>query len=200
MSSGRPIIGTTSRLFPRVKSIKPWLRLKKWNIVRGDEVMIICGKDKRQIGRVRRVLRDKNSVIVSDLNLVFKHVSRTDQIPTGRIRKEMPIHISNVSLIDPETRQPVKPEFRKEKDPKTGKVENRRYIRGTSMELPKPKYLEYQKAWEDSVLDTLPEEVARISFEPSLAVPPLPGEVVDELRFKYSRHRVGKERKRIESL
>lgn len=45
----------------------------------------------------------------------------------------------------------------------------------------------------DTILDTLPEEVRKITFQPSLAVHPLPEGVIDELRNKYSKHRAAKE-------
>ncbi|RKP23082.1 hypothetical protein SYNPS1DRAFT_31221 [Syncephalis pseudoplumigaleata] len=48
----------------------------------------------------------------------------------------------------------------------------------------------------DSALDTLPEMVRKMTFEPSLAVPPLPEGVIDELRNRYSRYQSIKESKR----
>ena len=198
--SGRwPFISPRSVYRPE-KTVKPWLRLRKWKIIRGDQVMILSGKDKGQIGLVREVIRKRNAVIVSDRNLVYKHVPKNESAPNGRIQKEMPIHVSNVALVHPETKLKTKIEIRPVVDPKTGKRENKRFVKGTSVEIPRPKYLEYQKAWVDTPLDTPANVVKLVTYQPTLAVPPLPEGVVDELRGKYTKWRVIKERKRIADL
>jgi large subunit ribosomal protein L24 len=127
---------------------------------------------------------------------VFKHVSPSESVPTGRLRKEMPIHVSNVSLVHPDTKMAVKIETRRLVDAKTGKLEARRFVRGTDIEVPKVKHMEYQNDWMEGELDTLAEEVAKVTFIPSLDTPPLPASVVNELRNKYSKHRPEKEKKR----
>ena len=69
-----------------------------------DEVIVIAGVDSGTRGKVLRVDRDKNRVIVEGVNKVYKHVRRSQKNPSGgRLSKEMPIHASNVMLICPQT-------------------------------------------------------------------------------------------------
>lgn len=70
----------------------------------GDEVIIIAGNDKGRTGTVRQVLRDRNRVIVEGINVRTKHKKPTQQNPQGeRVEMEIPIHASNVMLLDPAT-------------------------------------------------------------------------------------------------
>jgi large subunit ribosomal protein L24 len=80
-------------------------------ISKGDTLEIIAGNDKGQRGEVQRVIRKKKKdgaydpnrvyVLVGGVNLATKHQRATGRVrtQTGRIEKEMPIHISNVMLI-----------------------------------------------------------------------------------------------------
>lgn len=67
-------------------------------IRKGDEVVIITGRDKGRRGTVSKVLEE--SVIVENLNMVKRHTKPNPQrnIPGGIVQKEAPIHISNVML------------------------------------------------------------------------------------------------------
>lgn len=68
----------------------------------GDTVKVIAGDDKGQTGKVSRVLRDKNRVVVEGINKVFKHVKRSQKNPQGgRLSIETTIHASNVMLVNP---------------------------------------------------------------------------------------------------
>ena len=70
------------------------------HIVKGDTVIVTAGNDKGMTGEVLRVLTDKNRVIVQGVNIRAKHKKPTQASPQGGIlRKEMPIHISNVSPV-----------------------------------------------------------------------------------------------------
>jgi large subunit ribosomal protein L24 len=67
-----------------------------------DLVVVISGEDKGAEGKVLRILRDKNKVVVEGVNRVYRHVRRSQKNPQGgRLSKEMPIPISNVMLICP---------------------------------------------------------------------------------------------------
>ena len=73
----------------------------KLKIKSGDTVRIIAGDHKGQEGKVQRVIREKNKAIVEGLNMVSKHEKPSAANPQGGIvKKEAPIHISNLSLID----------------------------------------------------------------------------------------------------
>lgn len=71
-----------------------------------DEVIVISGVEKGARGKVLKVDRDKNRVIVEGVNKVYKHVRRSQKNPQGgRLSKEMPVDASNVMLLCPQTGQ-----------------------------------------------------------------------------------------------
>ena len=76
---------------------------------KGDQVAVMSGNDRGKRGRVLRVIHDKQRVVVQGVNVVFKHLRKSQKNPQGgRIRREAPIHLSNVMPIDPETNKPTK--------------------------------------------------------------------------------------------
>lgn len=81
-----------------------------------DEVIVIAGKDKGAIGNVSSVL--ENKVIVNGVNVAKKHVKPNPNtgVEGGVVDKEMPIHISNVALYNPETKKAGRIGFRINKD------------------------------------------------------------------------------------
>lgn len=69
-----------------------------------DEVIVIRGEDKGVRGKVIKVDRENGRVIVEGVNKVYKHVRRSAKNPQGgRLSKEMPIDVSNVMLLCPQT-------------------------------------------------------------------------------------------------
>ncbi len=83
--------------------------MKKFKIKTGDEVIVIAGKDKGLKGRVLKVYRSKDRVLVEHVNMIKKHVKPSTENPKGGIEeKEAPIHISNVALVDPKTGKPTR--------------------------------------------------------------------------------------------
>ena len=72
-------------------------------IKKGDQVVVIAGKDKGKRGDVVRVVGDK--VVVSNINVIKRHTKPNPQAgqPGGVIEREAPIHISNVMLFNPAT-------------------------------------------------------------------------------------------------
>ena len=74
------------------------------HIKTGDTVMVIAGSDKGKVGKVLRIITDKDRVVVEGINRVWKHVRPSQRSPQGgRIQKDAPIHISNVQPLDPAT-------------------------------------------------------------------------------------------------
>ena len=73
-------------------------------LLKGDEVIIITGKDKGKRGSISSVL-DNGKVLVDGINLVKKHTKANPQagVQGGIVSKEMPIDASNVALVNPET-------------------------------------------------------------------------------------------------
>ncbi len=72
----------------------------KFKLKKEDTVQIIAGKDKGKRGRILRILRDKDRVVVEGANIVKKAVKRRSQQDRGGIVEiEAPIHISNVMIV-----------------------------------------------------------------------------------------------------
>ena len=66
----------------------------------GQEVKIICGKDKGKKGEVIEILRNKNRAKVKDINIIKKHEKTTKEKKGGIISKENFIHLSNLKNLD----------------------------------------------------------------------------------------------------
>ncbi|WP_298791433.1 50S ribosomal protein L24 [uncultured Allomuricauda sp.] len=76
----------------------------KLKIKTGDTVRVVTGDHKGSEGKVLKVDSDKNKAIVEGVNTVSKHEKPSAKNPQGGIvKKEAPIHISNLSLIDPKS-------------------------------------------------------------------------------------------------
>jgi large subunit ribosomal protein L24 len=83
--------------------------MKKFKIKTGDLVQVIAGKDKGRKGKVLKIYKAKDRVLVEGVNIVKKHVKPSTENPQGGIvEKEAPIHISNVNLVDPKTGKPTR--------------------------------------------------------------------------------------------
>ena len=77
--------------------------MKKFKLKKGDNVVVISGKDKGKSGEIIEVLKSIDKVKVRGVNIVKKHKKPTQENP-GKIDEiELPIHISNVSFFDPKT-------------------------------------------------------------------------------------------------
>ena len=82
---------------------------KKLHIKKGDTVIIITGESKGQKGRVLEIDRDKNKAIVEGVNMVSKHTKPNAKAPQGGIiKKEAPVHISNIMVVDPTSGKPTR--------------------------------------------------------------------------------------------
>lgn len=81
----------------------------KLKIKTGDTVRVITGDHKGSEGKIVRVLREKNKAIVEGVNIISKHVKPSATNPQGGIvKKEAPIHISNLAIVDPKTNDTTK--------------------------------------------------------------------------------------------
>jgi len=82
---------------------------KKIHIKKGDTVFVNTGEYKGQQGRVLEVIRKKDRALVEGINLVSKHTKPNAKSPQGGIlKKEAPVHISNLMLVDPSTGKPAR--------------------------------------------------------------------------------------------
>lgn len=78
-------------------------------IRKDDTVEVITGDDKGTRGKVLRVLRSTNQLVVTGVNRVYRHLKPSRRNPQGgRLSKEMPVDASNVMLIDPSTNKPTR--------------------------------------------------------------------------------------------
>ena len=73
----------------------------KFKIKKGDKVIVIAGKDKGKQGDVMQIITDENRAVVSGVNVAKRHTKAQGANEGGIIDKLMPIHISNLALIDP---------------------------------------------------------------------------------------------------
>ena len=94
----------------------------KLKIKKGDEVIVLAGKDKGKKGKIVKLLPKLNKAIVSDINKVKKHQKPGNNEPGGIVEKEMPIHISNLNYFDPKLNQGVRIGFKLNKEGKKIRV------------------------------------------------------------------------------
>ena len=96
-------------------------------IKKGDHVLVVAGKDKGATGTVIAAYPDKQRVLVQGVNMVKKNKKVTNQGVRGAkeggiVTQEAPIHVSNVALIDPDTKKPARAGYRIEEDAKKVRV------------------------------------------------------------------------------
>jgi len=107
----------------------------------GDNVRVITGSNKGKEGKVLRVLRKENRVVVDGVNIVKKHVKPNRTNETGGILEvEAPIHISNVKVLD-------KTSKKKEEKKETKKVKE---VKETKTKETKPKKTSKKKEEKES--------------------------------------------------
>ena len=83
--------------------------MSKLHIKKGDIVFVNAGEDKGKTGRVLQVLVKDNRAIVEGINVVSKHTKPNAKNPQGGIeKKEAPIHISNLNVVDPKSGKPTR--------------------------------------------------------------------------------------------
>ncbi|MBO5157406.1 MAG: 50S ribosomal protein L24 [Prevotella sp.] len=76
----------------------------KLKIKKNDTVVVLAGEDKGKTGKVQKVLVEKQRAIVEGVNMVTKSTKPSAKNPQGGfVKEEAPIHISNLSLIDPKS-------------------------------------------------------------------------------------------------
>jgi large subunit ribosomal protein L24 len=81
-------------------------------IRKGDNVVVIAGRDRGKTGEVLMVLPAENRAVVRGVNVVRRHTRQSAREPGGIITKEMPIHLSNISLAEPTDGKPTRIGFR----------------------------------------------------------------------------------------
>lgn len=94
--------------------------MKQFRIHKDDKVMVIAGKDKGKIGKVLKILRNKDRILVEKVNVAKRHVRPNPyrQQPGGIIEKEIPLHVSNVMVVCDACAKPTKVGYRYTEDGK----------------------------------------------------------------------------------
>lgn len=87
-------------------------RRKIKRIRKGDNVTVVSGRDKGKSGSVLRVLQDDERLIVQGVHVVKRHMRASQTQAGGIVEKEASIHVSNVSLVDPDSGEPTRVGFR----------------------------------------------------------------------------------------
>jgi large subunit ribosomal protein L24 len=86
--------------------------MAKLKIKKGDNVVVITGRDKGKMGEVLRVFPAQSRAIVQGVNLAKRHTRPRMGDPGGIVEKELTIHISNIAHVDPQSRKPTRIGYR----------------------------------------------------------------------------------------
>ena len=86
--------------------------INKFKLKKGDEVIVLAGKDKGKTGKIIKMLPKNQKAIVSEINKVKKNQKPDNNQPGGIIDKEMPIHLSNLSIYDSVLKKNIKVGFK----------------------------------------------------------------------------------------
>jgi large subunit ribosomal protein L24 len=81
-------------------------------IKKGDNVVVLAGKDKGLSGKVLQVMPKEDRAVVSGVNMVKRHQKQSASQEAGIVSKEAPIHLSNLSVADPKDGKPTRVGFK----------------------------------------------------------------------------------------
>ena len=81
-------------------------------IKKGDNVVVLTGRDKGRSGEVLQVIPKEDRAVVRGVNIVKRHQRQTQTQEAGIISKEARIHLSNLSLVDPKDGKPTRVGFK----------------------------------------------------------------------------------------
>jgi len=95
--------------------------MPKVNIKKNDQVLVIAGKDRGAVGRVLKVLPEASRAIVEGVNMIKRHTRANPQkqVQGGIVEREAALHISNLKVLDPESKKPTRVGRRRTKDGKS---------------------------------------------------------------------------------
>ncbi len=81
---------------------------KDYHVKKNDLVMVTTGKDKGKTGKVLRIVKKKDRVVVEKVNMIKKHVKASQKTKGGIMERENPIHVSNVMIYCEKCSKPVR--------------------------------------------------------------------------------------------
>lgn len=79
---------------------------------KGDNVVVLAGKDKGRTGEITRVMPAEGRAVVDGVNVAVRHTKQSQTSRGGRIPQPMPVDLSNLALVDPEKGGPTRVGFR----------------------------------------------------------------------------------------
>ena len=85
-------------------------------IRKGDKVIVLSGRDKGQAGEVVKLVSKEKRAFVQGINVVKRHTKPSQTNPGGIVDKELPIHLSNLAIVDPKDDKPTRVGFKKLED------------------------------------------------------------------------------------
>ncbi len=88
--------------------------MRSLKVKKGDTVEVIAGKDNGKRGRVLRVDRDRERIVVEGVNMIKRHTrpNPTRRVQGGIVEREAPIHVSNVKVVSPDSGRPSRVGFK----------------------------------------------------------------------------------------
>jgi large subunit ribosomal protein L24 len=86
--------------------------MSKMKIKKGDNVVVIAGRDKGKSGEVLRVMPTESRLVVQGVHVARRHTRARMGDPGGIVEKELTIHVSNVAHIDPQSGKPTRVGFK----------------------------------------------------------------------------------------
>jgi large subunit ribosomal protein L24 len=94
-------------------------------IKKGDKVVVVSGRDKGRSGEVVRVMPREDRALVRGINVVKRHQKQTMKEEGGIVRKELPIHLSNIAVADPKDGKPTRVGFKTGNDGRKVRIAKR---------------------------------------------------------------------------
>ena len=76
---------------------------QKFKVKKGDDVIVITGKEKGKKGKIVKVITDQARVVIGGVNMVKRHTKASRTEAGGIVEKEASLHVSNVALVDPKS-------------------------------------------------------------------------------------------------
>ncbi len=80
-------------------------------IRKGDKVVVLAGKDKGRTGEVVQVMPKEDKAVVRGINMIVRHQKQSASQEGGIIRREAPLHVSNIAIADPKDNKPTRVGF-----------------------------------------------------------------------------------------
>jgi large subunit ribosomal protein L24 len=168
--------GEPTALSLKLKAMNMVMPKSKWNIVTGDKVQVMSGKDKGKQEVVQRVIHAENRLFVKGLNLHSKAIKARgeDGIVGGIVEREAPIHYSKVMLLDPASITDGWPDVlgtpTRYRIGWTAEGQRVRVSVKSGAVIEKPQFSKKHRAYTDGPKDTPQEEAAKLTKPPRLGL------------------------------